>query len=130
MQHIFNGKFWTELSEQEQKKLSQLLIVWAVAEIFAISYFIYSILFNFENSCMVCNILLTAMATLPIICVINGRIHCSVNSIFILPLVLYSFYFSDFNTGVPGSQTIYITVFWLYAGLVFLLFFSETNIKI
>lgn len=79
---------------------------------------------------MVCNILLAAMATLPVICAVNGRIHCSVNSIFILPLVLYSFYFSDFNPGTPPSQTIYLTVFWLYAGLIFLLFFSETNIKI
>ena len=70
------------------------------------------------------------MATLPIICAINGRIRCSVNSIFILPLVLYSFYFSDFNPGTLPSQTIYLTVFWLHAGLVFLIFFSETNSKI
>ena len=130
LQHSFKGKFWAELSEQDQKKLNQLLIVWAVTEVFAISYFVYSILFNFENSCIVCNILLTAMATLPVICAINGRIHCSVNSIFILPLVLYSFYFSDFNPGAPTSQTVYLTVFWLHAGLVFMLFFSETNSKI
>ena len=70
------------------------------------------------------------MATLPIICTINGRINCSVNSIFILPLVLYSFYFSDFNPGTSNSQTIYLTVFWLFTGLIFLLFFSETNSKI
>ena len=130
MQHIFKGKFWSELSEQEQLKLSQLLIFWAFIEIFAISYFIYSIFFKSENSCLVCNILLIAMATLPIICTINGRINCSVNSIFILPLVLYSFYFSDFNPGTSNSQTIYLTVFWLFTGLIFLLFFSETNSKI
>ncbi len=69
------------------------------------------------------------MATLPIICALNGRIQCAVNSIFILPLVLYSFYFSDFNPVSPTSQTIYITVFWLYAGLVFLLFYSESISK-
>ena len=130
LQHIFKGKFWSELSEQEQLKLSQLLIFWAFIEIFAISYFIYSIFFKSENSCLVCNILLIAMATLPIICTINGRINCSVNSIFILPLVLYSFYFSDFNPGTSNSQTIYLTVFWLFTGLIFLLFFSETNSKI
>lgn len=70
------------------------------------------------------------MATLPIICLFNGRIACAVNSVFILPLVLYSFFFSDFNSGIPPSDTIYLTVFWLHAGLIFLLFFSETNSKI
>ncbi len=110
--------------------LSQLLIFWAFAEIFALSYFFYSIFFESENSCIVCNLLLMAMATLPVICAINGRIRCSVNSIFILPLVLYSFYFSDFNPGTLPPQTIYLTVFWLFAGLVFLIYFSETNSKI
>jgi PAS domain S-box-containing protein len=130
LQHIFKSKFWAELSEQEQKKLIQLLIIWALVEVFALSYFIYSTIFDYDNSCLVCNILLAAMATLPVICTINGRIHCSVNSIFILPLVLYSFYFSDFNPGAPASDTIYITVFWLFTGLVFLIFFSETDSKI
>lgn len=79
---------------------------------------------------MICNVLLVAMAALPIICAINGRINCSVNSIFVLPLVLYSFYFSDFNPNIPSTDTIFITVFLLHVGLIFLLFFSETNIKI
>ena len=79
---------------------------------------------------MICHVLLVAMAALPIICAINGKINCSVNSIFVLPLVLYSFYFSDFNPNVPSTDTIFITVFWLHVGLIFLLFFSETNIKI
>jgi len=70
------------------------------------------------------------MATLPIICAINGKINCSINSVFILPLVLYSFYFSDFNPNIPTTDTISITVFWLHVGMIFLLYFSETNIKI
>jgi PAS domain S-box-containing protein len=79
---------------------------------------------------MICNILLVAMAALPIVCTINGRINCSVNGIFVLPLVLYSFYFSDFNPNIPAIDTVFLTVFWLHVGLIFLLFFSETNIKI
>jgi len=48
----------------------------------------------------------------------------------VLPLVLYSFYFSDFNPNQPATDTIYLTVFWLIFGLVFLLSYSETNFKI
>ncbi len=127
---ILSDKLWFEHSLTEKRKLFQLLIIWAVAELFALLFFLYNIIFSFDNTCVICNVLLIAMAALPIICTINGRINCSVNSVFVLPLVLYSFYFSDFNPNVPTSDTIFITVFWLHAGLVFLLYFSGTNIKI
>lgn len=74
--------------------------------------------------------LLLAMATLPIICAVNGRANCSVNSIFILPFVLYAYYFSDFNKNLLTPDSIYLTVLWLHLGFIFLLYFSETNIKI
>ena len=70
------------------------------------------------------------MSALPVFCAINGRIKCSVNSVFVLPLVLYAFYFSDFNPNVPNTETIFNTVFLLNLGLIFLLYFSETNSRI
>lgn len=70
------------------------------------------------------------MATLPIICALNGKATCSVNSIFILPFVLYAYYFSDFNKNLLTPDSIYLTVLWLHIGFLFLLYFSETNIKI
>ncbi|MDO8951926.1 MAG: ATP-binding protein [Draconibacterium sp.] len=121
---------WADQSPHERKKLWQLLIVWAMVEIFAILFFLFNALFSYENISFVSHILLIAMAALPIICAINAKINCSVNSVFLLPLVLYSFYFSDFNPKTPTSDTIYITIFWLHTGLVFLLFFSETGSKI
>jgi len=127
---ILSTKFWVEHSNQDKKKLFQLLIVWASIETFALLLLLYSLFFNFDESCFFCNVLLITMAALPIICAINGKINCSVNSIFVLPLVLYAFYFSDFNPNLPTTDTIFITVFWLHSGLIFLLFFSETNIKI
>lgn len=108
----------------------QLLLVWAAIEVFALSYLIYNIINGFNDNCLICNILFIAMATLPIICTINGRTNCSINSAFILPLVLYAFYFSDFNHNNSTSDTIYYTVFWLHVGMIFLLYFSESNIKI
>jgi PAS domain S-box-containing protein len=127
---ILSDKLWFEQSLPEKRKLLQLLVFWTVVELFALIFFLYSIIFNFEDSCMICNVLLVAMAALPIICSINGRINCSVNSVFVLPLVLYSFFFSDFNSNSPTSDTIFITIFWLHAGMIFLIYFSETNSKI
>jgi PAS domain S-box-containing protein len=108
----------------------QLLILWAVVEVLACCYLLYNAVFNFSDSCLICNILIVAMATLPIICVFNGKSRCSINSVFILPLVLYALYFSDFNHNISTDDTIYYTVFWLHAGMIFLLYFSESNIKI
>ena len=121
---------WADQSPHDRKKLWQLLMVWAIVEIFALLFFLYNLLFSYENICFICHILLISIAFLPIICAINSRINCSVNSVFLLPLVLYSFYFSDFNPIATTSDTVYITIFWLHIGLVFLLFFSETNRKI
>lgn len=70
------------------------------------------------------------MAALPVACTINGKINCSINGVFVLPLVLYAFYFSDFNPHLPAYDTVYLTVFWLIIGLIFLLIFSESNLKI
>ncbi len=127
---ILSDKFWFDHSAQDKKKLIHLLVVWGVVEISALAMLIYNAVFSIEESCLICNILLVAMATLPIVCAINGRIHCAVNSVFILPLVLYAFFFSDFNQNLPISDTIYTTVFWLHVGMIFLLYYSETNLKI
>ena len=70
------------------------------------------------------------MSAFPIICALNGKINCSANGVFVLPLVLYAFNFSDFNPNIPTTDTVYITIFWLHIGLMFLLYFSETNGKI
>ncbi len=107
-----------------------MLIVWVLFEVFAFLFLIYNLVFRVDGSCLLCNILLFAMATLPIICAINGKSNCSVNSIFLLPFVLYAFYFSDFNKNTLSPDAIYLTVLWLHFGFVFLLYFSETNIKI
>jgi PAS domain S-box-containing protein len=121
---------WADKSPHDRKKLLQLLIVWAIVELFALLFFLYNLLFSYERICFISHFLLISIAFLPIICAINSRISCSVNSVFLLPLVLYSFYFSDFNPIATTSDTVYITIFWLHIGLVFLLFFSETNRKI
>ena len=105
-------------------------MVWVAFEVFALLFLFYNLIFGDDNTCLLCNILFIAIATLPIICAVNGRINCSVNSVFLLPFILYAYYFSDFNQNSPTFETIYLTVFWLHLGMIFLLYFSDTNIKI
>jgi PAS domain S-box-containing protein len=127
---ILSDKFWINQSIQEKNKLFQLLNIWAIIEVFAFILMVSNIFSDFQDSCLICNILFLAMAALPIICAINGKINCTINSAFLLPLVLYAYYFSDFNPHTPAYDTIYLTVFWLIVGLIFLLVFSDSNLRI
>ncbi len=70
------------------------------------------------------------MNAVALICTINGKIKCSTNLVFAIPLIIYAYYISDFNQHPPYIDTVYNTVFWLLSGLLILLFYSETNGKI
>lgn len=76
-----------------------------------------------------CNVVWVVMAALPVICTVNGRISCSLNAVFALPLILYSYYFSDFNRVLPETNNIYITVFWLAVALILLTLYCETGFR-
>lgn len=124
---ILSEKFWANHSTRNKKKLFQLFIIWACIEIFAFTLLLYNTIFRIQDSCIICNILFVALAALPLTCSINGRINCSLNSIFLQPLILYAFYFSDFNPFIPSYDTAYLTVFWLVLGLIYLLIYSDLN---
>ncbi len=70
------------------------------------------------------------MNAVAIFCTINGKIKCSTNLVFVVPLVLYAFFISDFNRHLPYIDTVYSTTAWLLAGLLVLIFYSETGGKI
>jgi len=123
-------KLWGAYPAEEKKKLFRLLSVWTAMGIVALSSLLNSIIFNFEDSCIVCHIFLIAVIAMAIICTLNGRFTCSINIVFTSPLVLYAFYISDFNQHIVLTSTIFDTVFWLMAGFVFLLFFRVSNFKL
>ncbi len=127
---ILTDKFWNEHSVQDKNKLFHLFLVWASVEVFALFFLFFNLITARESACLICDLLLVTMAALPIFCSLNGKKNCSENSIFILPLVLYANYFSDFNPGILNDDTTLITVFWLHAGMIFLLYFSDSNVKL
>jgi PAS domain S-box-containing protein len=70
------------------------------------------------------------MVSLAIVCVINGRMNCLLNTVFFIPVFIYAFYISDFNEHLPFIETIFYTVWWLLFGLLFLLYFAKNKTKI
>jgi len=127
---ILSDKLWINHTIQEKKKLFQLLIIWVILGLASVLFFIYNLVFVSEEFCIICNIVLIALMVLGIICAVNGRINCVLNLVFAVPLVLYAYYFSDFNPHPPLNETIYLTVTWLMSAVVILIFYADSLSKI
>ena len=110
--------------------LFQLLIIWAISGLGSLLFLIYNLIFNPGNFCIICNTVLIVMNAVGLVCTINGKVKCSTNSVFIIPLVLYAYFISDFNQHLPYVDTVYITTAWLLTGMLLLIFYSESDGKI
>ena len=126
---ILGDRLWSAHTADEKKQLAALFLIWSFVELAGLFFLVRNLFSQFNESCIICNLVWVLTAALPLFCAINGRIHCSVNAVFALPLVLYSFYFSDFNRFLPETNNIYISVLWLTTALVFLTLFCETGYK-
>jgi signal transduction histidine kinase len=121
---------WPTYKAGEKKVFAALFLVWAIVEIAGLFFLFQNLIFQFENGCIICSLIWVITALLPLVCLINSRKNCAINAVFALPLILYSYLFSDFNPVTTNENTLYITVFWLTAGLVYLIIFSENGLRI
>ena len=128
--NIIRKKVWVNYAGDEQHKLAGIILVWGIAEVAGIIFLLINLLLKYNDSCLICNFVWVAVALIPIICSLNGRVKCALNAVFALPLILYSFYFSDFNHFIPDENNAYNSVFWLSAGIVYLAVFCETGVRI
>lgn len=128
--NIIREKLWINQANENKIKLAGIILIWGIAEVTGITFLLINFLFKYDESCMICSFIWVIVALIPIICSLNGRINCALNSVFALPLILYSFYFSDFNHFIPDGNNAYNCVFWLSAGIVYLIVFCETGVRI
>ncbi len=130
LQKILTDKLWINQSIREKNMLFQLLLIWAILGLASGLFLLFNFIFNPGDFCVICNIVLIVMTAVAFVCTINGKIRCSTNLVFGIPLVLYSYFISDFNRHLPYIDTIYTTTAWLLAGVMILIFYSETSGKI
>lgn len=128
--NILANKLWGAQTLPERKTLFQLLIFWATLVVLSVVFLAVNFIFRPGEFCIICNLLLISMTALASFCTVNGRIACSLNAAFGIPLVVYSYYLSDFNSHPPFMETVYVTLAWLTAGLFFLLYFSDSYPRI
>ncbi|MEN8117001.1 MAG: PAS domain-containing sensor histidine kinase [Bacteroidota bacterium] len=127
---ILADKFWAEASQSDQKQLFQLLTVWTIIGVVAILFFINHLLQPNADNCFICDILLVAVVVMAIVCILNSRNKCALNTIFSIPVFIYAYYISDFNAHLPPIETIHYSTWWLMAGLVILYYFLFNEVRI
>lgn len=120
---------WANRSADEKKRLYRFLVILSIVQLIALFNAIFNLITK-TNNCFICDLGIIIMVSLGVLCVTNGKINCLLNTAFLIPLLIYAFYISDFNEHPPLLETVYYSVWWMLAGLLFLLYFAENNTKI
>ena len=122
---ILSEILWAEHSNHEQKRLFQVLTIWVVLGVGAIIMFARNLFFAATESCFICDIALIATISLGIVCAINGKMNCTINSVFTIPVFIYAYFLSDIGLQISLAESVYSSVSILFFGLIFLLFYSR-----
>lgn len=87
-------------------------------------------LFPQTTLCIICDFLLFLASVLAVFCALNSRSECALNMIFMLPVLIYGYYISEFSAHLPPIETVHFTVWWMIAGSLFLYFLSKDDARI
>ncbi len=127
---ILSEKFWTAQPENVQKQLFQLLIMWSVIGSAGMAFTLAHLIDPNSAYCTICDILLLVVSVSTLVCLLNAQIKCAINMVFSIPVFIYAYYISDFNTHLPPIETVHYSTWWLMAGLGYLYFYSRKESKI
>ncbi|MFW6310220.1 MAG: PAS domain-containing sensor histidine kinase [Prolixibacteraceae bacterium] len=128
--HIVTEKLWASYSPNEKKRLFELLVIATVIQLLTLANFIQNALTPDRSDCFICSLGLLIVPVLTIICLIRGKANCALNTVFTIPLFLYAYYISDFNSQRPLIETVHHSMWWLLPGLLLLFYYSKTDSKI
>ena len=118
---------WPNFPANNTVQLFKLLVVLVVLFLLALSNLIINLALNSETTCFICDLGVTITLFLGGVCIINGKKDCVLYLTFSIPLFIYAYYISDFSEHLPLIETVYNSVWWLFAGLLFLFFVAESN---
>ena len=128
--HTITEKLWPDYSAAEQHRLYGMLMPLGILFIATLVHFIYNLFAKEIDFCTLCDAGVVMVSFLAVICLVNGKISCSLNMAFFIPVFVYAYYLSDFSPYPQLTSTVYMSASWLLAGAFFLMYFSETSTKI
>ncbi|NLO03682.1 MAG: PAS domain-containing sensor histidine kinase [Bacteroidales bacterium] len=123
-------KFWKDLSEFDKAQLFQLLFITAIAQLISILIFVSGIVKDSGQSNILCNAGLVMVASLALICVLNGKKNCVLYILFTLPVFIYAYNISDFINHPSDWYNVYNSGLWLIAGAFLIMYFSGSDSQV
>jgi PAS domain S-box-containing protein len=128
--HTITEKLWPGQTATVKQRLYEMLVPLVVLLFISLVHFFFNLFNRGIIFCSVCDAGLVLVSFLAIICLVNGKPGCSLNTVFFIPIFVYAYYISDFTIYPQLTSTIYQTVGWLMAGGFFLMYFSESGSRI
>ena len=125
--HTITEKLWPDIPPSNKTKLFKLLAILLVLFFIAITNLIFNITTKEDYSCFVCDLGVVVTILLAGVFLVNGKLDYVLYLTFTIPLFIYAYYISDFSEHRPFIETVYSSVWWLFAGLFFLFLFAESN---
>jgi len=118
---------WPNIPTNNKIRLLKLLAVLLVLFFIAISNLIIHLVASEGTNCFVCDLGIIITIVLAGVCLLNGKLDCVLYLTFAIPLFIYAYYISDFSEHLPLIETVYNSIWWLFAGLLFLFLVAESE---
>ena len=116
-------------SGEDKRKIIGLHAVLIVGLVISLIDFTLSLLGHRRNECIPGDVSLISITIIAIYCLRNARPNCAVNTIFLIPFVIYFYFISTQYAIFPVQNAIPYSVWALVPGFLFLLIFGHKSQK-
>jgi PAS domain S-box-containing protein len=124
---IISGKLWEAHEPAKKQLLFNLLGITALALVMALVNVVISLFSESDIGDLICDWGLLAVIVLAFVSTLNGKANYTLHTLYSIPVFIYAYFISDFSQHPPLIETVYISVWWLLAGLILLLLFAESE---
>lgn len=119
--------FWKNRPASQIQMLLQLLLITVIFLLTSLSTLLFNIEIDSGVNCLICDIGINIVLLIALFFVVKGNLNLVNYLVLTVPVFVYSYYISDFSQHPPYFESIYHSLSWLLAGLLFLAYFSGSQ---
>ncbi len=117
-------------SGEEKRKVLGLHVTVLAGLLFGVIDFVRSMVGVAQNDCIPGDVVLISIFIVGLYCLRNARTACAINIVYLLPFPVYFFFIAKQYAIYPVHTTVQQTLWSLIFGFLYLLFFSQSRIKL
>ena len=117
-------------SGEEKRRVFGLHVTLAIGLVYSMANVILDLLGNSSYDCAPGFVTLAIIFIVGFYCLRNARIDCAINIVYLIPFSIYFFFISKPYSILPVQSTIQQTLWVLFIGFLFILFFSQSRKKL